>query len=655
MSLNALLDKFPLHKTAQWELFEKNLLCIKEFQADTYTSLEKELENFRINPYESKEKTITPMETGAGYLNFLIHDKLTGQKYLYHEADPIEETRRIMMEAKLDHPQLVFFLGFGLGYAATQFYNNRPDKNYAMMVVDQDPQVFLCSLLHRDFTDFFSDEDTVLFIGQTLEAMRHHMFGRLTRYLVVSTFIKILPIPMALKLHGTFFQEFLSMTMETRNVAVVSGGNSVDDTFIGFENMVSNRDECLANTGITPLYNIGEGKTIISVASGPSTDAHWDQIKALQGKFPIIVCDSSLKAMLKRGITPDFVTALERVSIVTGFFKDVKIPARTSLVGPPLLLKETLDAFEGTKRLYCPCVNSAHGIGMGFLGILNSGSSAGNLNISFACHMGFTNIIMVGHNLAYDYETKTSHIKGTFDVRQETPYSDEELQSLSGGRTRITQDGSSTVYTQTFWEQFRNQMESLIAQFPERNFVNVAAKGALIEGTKFMSFAEAVDIYKDGACDLFPLQNAIPPISKAMASTGHSNLVARWKILHERVLHWQGVTDKLLKKIEGWEKEITTRETLGRKVSLHYLDDAIDEILKVKVKAVNEDLDFYSGFIGLIGPAHMAFETEINAMPAHYETNYELKRDFLLRHKQYFQIWLKWMPRALQGFESGIA
>ena len=140
-----------------------------------------------------------------------------------------------------------------------------------------------------------------------------------------------------------------------------------------------------------------------------------------------------------------------------------------------------------------------------------------------------------------------------------------------------------------------------------------------------------------------------------MASTGHSNLVARWKILHERVLHWQGVTDKLLKKIEGWEKEITTRETLGRKVSLHYLDDAIDEILKVKVKAVNEDLDFYSGFIGLIGPAHMAFETEINAMPAHYETNYELKRDFLLRHKQYFQIWLKWMPRALQGFESGIA
>lgn len=650
MNSNALLDK-----SLNWELFEKNILCLKEFQPITFETIESHLDAFRINPYETKDKIITPVETGARHKNLLIENKSTGQKYFYHEADPVEETRRIMMEAKLDHPQLVFFLGLGLGYALLQFYNHRPDKNYLMAVVEPDVEIFLWALFHRDFSDLFKEADLRPMIGMTQNELRGQMYNLLNEKTAVSTYVKILPIPTAIRLHSDYFKTFIESTMKIRDITTINGGNSIDDTFIGMENMVANGNTYISNVGLIPFSNIAVGKTIISVASGPSTDEHWDQIKALQGKFPIIVCDSSLKAMLKRGIIPDFVTAIERVSIVTGFFKDVEIPARTALVGPPVLLPETIEAFQGDKILYCPASNSAPGLGIDFFGVLSSGSSAGNLNVSFAAYLGFSNIIMVGHNLAYDFETKTSHIKGTFDVRQETPYTEDELKALSGGYTAPTMDGTGTVYSHTFWDQFRNQMEALIAMYGKRNFINVAAKGARIEGTKLMKFSDAIEMYKDGACDIYELRKTIPALSEAQIQQRRDYFHGKLRIGIERINHWKNLSEKLITKIERWEKEIKEREAVGRKVSIHYLDDAIDEILNIKVKAVNDDLDFYQRFVGFISPAHIAFESEINAMPSRYETNYELKRDFVLRHKQYFQIWLKWMPRALKAFENGTA
>jgi len=650
MNSNALLDK-----SSNWELFEKNIRVLKESQPIAYEKVEAHLGSFRTNPYESAEKIITPVETGVGHKNLLVENKRTGQKYFYHEADPIEETRRTMIEAKLDHPQIVFFLGFGLGYAVQQFHAHRPEKNYVMMVIEPEVEIFLSALLQKDFTEVFAEEDLRILVGMTHEELRGQMYNLLSEKLVVATYLKMLAIPSTIRLHADYFKKFIEMTMKTRDIVTINNGNSIDDTFIGMENMVANGNTYISNIGIKPLLNIAEGKTIISVASGPSTDEHWDQIKAIQGKFPIIVCDSSLKAMLKRGIVPDFVTAIERVSIVTGFFKDVEIPERTALVGPPILLPETLEAYQGEKILYCPASNSAPGLGIDMFGILNSGSSAGNLNISFATYLGFTNIIMVGHNLAYDFETKTSHIKGTFDVRQETPYTEQELKVLSGGFTAPTMDGTGTVYSHTFWDQFRNQMEALIATHHKRNYINVAAKGARIEGTRLMKFADAIELYKDGACDMYELRKSIPTLSAEEVAERRSVFHNKLKAGQERILYWQKAAEKLVTKIERWEKEITEREKAGRKVSLHYLDDALDEILNVKVKAVNEDLDFYHRFVGFISPAHMAFETELNAMPSRYETNYELKRDFVLRHKQYFQIWLKWMPRALKAFESGLS
>jgi len=649
-SLNVSSDK-----SLNWELFEKNIQCLKDNHGETFRRVSKAIEQFRTNPYEDESRIFTVASTHLESLNIFIEEKQTGQKYFYHEANPLEETRRIMEEAKLDHPQIVFFLGFGLGYMPLQFYNNRPDKNYAMLVVEPDPRIFLIGLLNQDFSEFFSDSDTSLLIGLPVDGLRGTLLGVFLKCLVVCTYIKVLPVPSALKLNAGYFQKFLETAMASRDVVIMGGGNSIEDSFIGVENMIENLDVSIENIGISPLENIAEGKTIVSVASGPSTDQHWDQIKAIAGKFPIIVCDSSLKAMLKRGIIPDYVTALERTSIVTGFFQDVEIPERTSLITPPLLLKESIEAFKGRKILYCPTVNGAAGIGFNILGLLNSGSSAGNLNISFACHLGFKNIIMVGHNLAYDYETRTSHIKGTFDVRQETPYTEEELKSLSKGFTVKTSDGTGEVYSNLFWNQFRTQMEGLISEKPNVNFINVAAKGARIEGTKLMKFEDAAQQFEDGACDLYEIQKNVLPLSIDEVSKSKEHFRTIFKESFECIKKWQNTTERLQRKIAIWESEILNRESLDRKVSLHYLDDALDEILKVKVAAVNGDPRFCNCFISVISAAHLAFESEINTMPARYTTNYELKRDFILRHKQYFEIWLKWMPRALKAYEFGIA
>jgi hypothetical protein len=78
---------------------------------------------------------------------------------------------------------------------------------------------------------------------------------------------------------------------------------------------------------------------------------------------------------------------------------------------------------------------------------------------------------------------------------------------------------------------------------------------------------------------------------------------------------------------------------------VEWLNSCIDEVLETKVKAINMDPYFHNAAVSIIFSFHMTFERMINEMPGTYTSNYELKRDFLLKHEMYFETWSKWLPR----------
>jgi len=632
------------------EIYEKNLAALKEYQPQSYNNLTKAIQFFEEHP-KGNDKEIYDWVPAKNQLsNLFYRSEQKSFEGLVHRTDYMEEAKEVFESAHLESSQFVCFFGSGLGHFPYIFFKHRPLHNFVIYIIEKNPQIFLRSLCVYDFSDMFQSPDVFLSIGDESQIVRQKINHLFQHFTTVSRHLRILATPSALACDPAYFQDIAKSLMKSRDLATFTAGNSVDDCFIGYKNITRNIDHAIHNPGIAHLINKFEGKTIVSVAAGPATEEHWDTLKKIQGKVPIITCDVLLKPMLNRGIVPDIVTAVERVELVAKFFRDVKIPERTMLVGPLVLLPETIEAFQGETYLYNPTVQQARGLGLNFLGAFWPGSSAGNLNVSFAALLGFKNIILVGHNLAYGYDSNRSHIIGTNVGKQDIPLDDDEIKN---NPLVITQDETVKVRTQPFWQQFRSQMEVMISYYPNTTFINTAPKGAKIRGTKLMDLKEALHATVTDDFDFYPSRKKIKPeLTEEELEQRSSIVVDRLNQGIERLRFWLDKVKFLLRKLDEWKEHIEQKEAQKRHVSLRYLDQALDEVLKIKTEAVNNDQIFYQFAILTLIPVHVTFEREINEMPGNYKDNYELKRDFLLKHKVYFQLWEKWLPQFIKELED---
>lgn len=335
---------------------------------------------------------------------------------------------------------------------------------------------------------------------------------------------------------------------------------------------------------------------------------------------------------------------------MTDYFSGIEIPERTLLVGPLLLMPGTFKTFYRDQYLYCSTQQQGVGMGLDFLGSFFPGGSAGNLNLYLAALFGFQNIIMVGHNLAFDHEKMTSHIKGTGIESQDHPIDPSVMEKHP---KVVSQDESMLVPTQMFWSTFRRQIEDLIAMNIDRNWINTAPKGAKIEGASLMSFKSALQKYESQPIDFYVERKKIEPQLEDLELTQRCKTVySKTQSAIESLDLRLEEAKKIIKKIKKWKDEIKLKEAEGKQVSLEYLNKRLDEALSIKVKAVNEDPSFHKFAISTLLPAHVTLERQMNAMPAQYDDNYKLKRDFLLAHEHYFELWTTWLPKLLSALAS---
>ncbi|MBN8554595.1 MAG: motility associated factor glycosyltransferase family protein [Deltaproteobacteria bacterium] len=635
------------------EIFRKNFatLCARYPNFKEY--IQPELEIFQKFPEGNDNESFVWADMPDGQKNLKYQRKNPLFKGFYHGMDPRAETLEVMDKVDLKHPTMVFIFGMGLGYLLKEFLDNRPAGNFVLLVIERNPQIFLRALCVHDFTKAFEDVSISWVVERNLPKAKSMVGAFIQDQTIVSRVIRILATPNALASEDEYYSQVAKHLMSARDQVTLLTGNSVYDCFRGFENTLRNIPEALTNAGLESLRDKFPGKTCISVAAGPSVNEHWDTLKAVQGKIPIIACDTLLKPMSDRGIFPDFVTALERDDIVTDFFRNQFVHERTTLVAPTLILKESFDEFKGQKLMYAPMPSYADVLALNFLMRYHGGSSAGNLNLTIANVLGFTNIILVGHNLAYGYKTNETHVRGTIDPSRERSRTQSELLAESQGMQIETQDDTDVVATRLEWNLYRNQIENYIANTPQKRWINTALKGAKIAGAETMTLTQALESTKPEHFDLYPIKKELtktpaPEIiheRETKIKEGASKSI-------ERLSHWLSKTGPLVNDIKSWRKKIEDKELEGKQVSIDWLNERIDRILEIKVEAINNDPHFYNLAVSILFPAHFTFEKLINEMPAMYTTDYELKRDFILKHEQYFEIWNKWLPDVRQVLED---
>ena len=637
------------------EIFEKNLEVFFKVYPEAQEKLAADLERFRANPQGDPQGEMFRIVDGPNGLKNLLYSR-TEPRYqtVYHKPDGISEAHRIMREVDLKNPQMVFFFGLGLGYMLDEFARNRPSLNHAMIMVERNPMIFFHMLTLKDWTHVLELKNTLWLVGFDEKEIAAQLVTCFEIFATVNRSVKILALPSALESEPNYYSTAAQEMMGARDQSTIWTGNSVEDSFQGLKNICDNLEMLLKNPGIAELQGKFKGKTCISVAAGPSVNEAWDVLRRVQGKIPIIACDTMLKPMNKQGVTADIITALERDPIVADLFRGHPVPERSTLIGPALLLPDAWDCFQGRKIAYCPTVSYAGNLGIDFLKPFAPGSSAGNLNLALAQFMGFSKVIMIGHNLAYGLGSWESHVKGTIDPSREQHRSEEDMKKLATGGKVPTADGQNEVYTLMEYNLFRLQIENMISKGSrDVEWINCAAKGAAIKGAKHMSIEEAVRSSAAEDYDIYPdLQKAFLPATVETIKSRHQLAVWRvresFKVAEESLAE----TRDMLKKVKKSFESLRADEAQGKRWSPTKLNSRIDDFLNMKVKWVNGNLTFFAAIIGILHPAHIAFERAINEMPGRYNDNYELKRDFIKEHIVYFGMWTHWIPRLMEYYQK---
>jgi len=404
-----------------------------------------------------------------------FHGKYDGM--ILQEIDDIFDSMKSLTA------QLSVFLGFGLGNEVLRFmtkHAKRIDGVY-ILIIEKDVSLLKAAMKSRNLTELFQHKYVRFIVGEPIE----NLFSIFQAYLQQENkymFLRSVK-PIYGKESDDYYVEAWRTFKEAAKYTIMNYGNDPKDSLIGVENMLSNVNVIINNPGINLLKNQFTGKPAVVVSTGPSLDKNKHLLHGLEDKAVIIAADSALKPLLKIGIKPHLVTALERekeiVQLVDGLTADeVK---DVYLAACPVVYNEVYQAWPGKNIITYRNFDHFKWLKID-RGILDIKSSAGNMAFKVAEYLGCNPIILIGQDLA---------LAGEKTNAENTPLGTEQVSYLREMRYKVKGNVEDEVTTTASLKLFLNSYIVDVAQYKGR-CINSTEGGAYIEGTKVMPFAESI-------------------------------------------------------------------------------------------------------------------------------------------------------------------
>ncbi|MDR3278949.1 MAG: DUF115 domain-containing protein [Synergistaceae bacterium] len=274
-------------------------------------------------------------------------------------------------------------------------------------------------------------------------------------------------------------------------------GNSAQDTLVGMRQMALMVPWLIYGYTYGSLVERFNGRPFIVVSAGPSLDKNFEQLRDVGDKGVIMATDAVLMKMLKSGIRPHIVGALERgmptynllfANCVDEFPEEC---SRILLVASAVCTPKIYGRWPGPKILLG---KAELPVDQWFINnilkgeLVLSGASVAHLLYMLAASLKASSIAFIGQDLAYS-EEGVSHAGGIFsdDVRNEQSLSKNEkaahiVPAALGG----------TIGTSPIWLMFLRIFENyiLLANVPTWDCTE---GGALKAGAKIAPFAEYLE------------------------------------------------------------------------------------------------------------------------------------------------------------------
>ena len=227
--------------------------------------------------------------------------------------------------------------------------------------------------------------------------------------------------------------------------------------------------------------------TFVLVAAGPSLDESYGFLRAIQDRALIACGNSSIEALLKNGITPHIVVAVDFRNDTLLGFKNVDTD-RTVLFCSSYVNSEVLPSFDGRTVAWAsegdPLDVARQRLGRSKGAQIAGEGTLTTSMIQIAAILGCQKICLVAQDLGYP-ESGQRHVStGFYEERGDNNIDVVELDAVPGNtRDQVYQDGHMRLYQRAV----ENRLEALEGI----EAINVSVLGARIRHATYKSFSDA--------------------------------------------------------------------------------------------------------------------------------------------------------------------
>lgn len=439
-------------------------------------------------------------------------------RWLASRRRPGEEAAALAATVDPARAGAAVVLGFGLGYHV-EALAKRLGRDGALFVFEPDAEL-LRAVLSRLDCSWLNDSTVVVLTDPDAPELTRATQGFEPLLALGAAFVEHTPSRARLGALSARFAEAFTRVIGSLRTHVIT---TMVQMGVTVRNLLMNCDHYACGAGVADLENAAPGAPAIVVSAGPSLKRNIELLKTpgLRERCVIIAVQTVLKQLLREGIRPHFVTALDYHEISARFYEGLtpQDVEGVTLIAEPKANPAILQAFPGQIRLVASeYLDTVLGRDLaGEHGAMKPGATVAHLAYYFARHLGCDPVILMGQDLAFTDGQYYAAGAAIHDVwaSELNDFNTLELMEWQrivrwrGHLHKLTDQLGRPIYTD-------DQMAAYIAQF-ERDFLADAERGLVVidatEGgvakahTRIMPLRDAIERYAS------PDRQTLPPFT----------------------------------------------------------------------------------------------------------------------------------------------
>lgn len=555
---------------------EKNLACIGRYNPklkETLQNMQTVGGNFELTETSLKEPNLV-------YNSTTLHDPNGAEA----------EAQKVFASVPNSPSSMHVVFGMGLGFLFQEFCKNSKGK---VIIYEPNLEILRVTLELVDFSQELSQKN--VFVTSDLSSFKH-IFMAIYRYNADSTFAFLNSYKQLYpsEINETFTQiELIAGICKAEyNTLRMSLANSIE---IMLENIPYTLEE-------TPLYEVKDaykGKTALIISAGPTLDLNIEAIKKNRDKVVIFCVGTAMKALMKNGITPDFLNMIE-VNDCSGQIEGLDLSNINLILEPYThtaihrLKTKNKFSFATGSSLTNICWSKIVG---GDTCQYTAKGSVSYEALYSAKILGFKTIILVGQDLAYVnnqcYSKDSAYSQLAYEINPETnqaevkikdidqyvhsllptnlkgrteedfkQYADYKLNNLNTTMYYVDGIQGGKLPTQGGYATFIEHFREFAAENSDLELINTSMIGANIPGFKNIPLSEALTF--------------TAPLEEKPDLTIKRHFYDKNKAL-ENLSNDQEVLRKILKEFESafdymykYEREFNRRRTISQETNKYF-------------------------------------------------------------------------------------